>query len=49
MGEETTKGTLRQRADETKQYRCKNLIAVLEDPSPRIGRTYPGPPLEVEG
>ncbi|MEM1293087.1 MAG: RNA methyltransferase [Cyanobacteria bacterium P01_H01_bin.162] len=27
------KSTVRQRADEIKNYRCKNLIAVLEDPN----------------
>ncbi|MEM6434628.1 MAG: RNA methyltransferase [Cyanobacteria bacterium P01_D01_bin.115] len=27
------KSTVRQRADEIKDYRCKNLIAVLEDPN----------------
>ncbi len=33
MAKETTHGTLRQRADEIKPYRCKNLIAVLENPN----------------
>ena len=33
MGEEKQKSTVRQRADEIKPYRCKNLIAVLEDPN----------------
>ena len=33
MIEKTTQGTLRQRADEIKPYRCKNLIAVLENPN----------------
>jgi tRNA (guanosine-2'-O-)-methyltransferase len=27
------KNTIRQRADEVKDYRCKNLIAVIEEPS----------------
>ncbi len=27
------KSTIRQRADEIKQYRCKNLIAVIEEPT----------------
>ena len=30
---EATKSTVRQRADEVKEYRCKNLIAVIEDPN----------------
>jgi tRNA (guanosine-2'-O-)-methyltransferase len=29
---ENTKSTIRQRADEIKDYQCKNLIAVLENP-----------------
>ncbi len=33
MGEKKSKSTLRQRADEIKPYRCKNLIAVLENPN----------------
>jgi tRNA (guanosine-2'-O-)-methyltransferase len=33
MGEEKPKSTVRQRADEVKPFRCKNLIAVLENPS----------------
>jgi tRNA (guanosine-2'-O-)-methyltransferase len=33
MGEEKPKSTVRQRADEIKPFRCKNLIAVLENPS----------------
>lgn len=28
-----TKSTMRQRADEIKDYRCKNLIAVIEEPN----------------
>lgn len=28
-----TKSAIRQRADEVKEYRCKNLIAVIEDPT----------------
>ena len=32
MGELVTKSNLRQRIDKIKQYRCKNLIAVIEDP-----------------
>lgn len=31
--EEKQKRSIRQRADEIKPYRCKNLIAVIEDPS----------------
>jgi len=31
--EEPQKSTVRKRADEIKQYRCKNLIAVIEEPS----------------
>ncbi|MFT6193111.1 MAG: tRNA (guanosine-2'-O-)-methyltransferase [Cognaticolwellia sp.] len=27
-----SKSTIRQRADEIKEYQCKNLIAVLENP-----------------
>ncbi len=30
---ESTKSTARQRADEIKNYRCKNLIAVIEQPN----------------
>jgi tRNA (guanosine-2'-O-)-methyltransferase len=30
---ESTKSTARQRADEIKDYRCKNLIAVIEQPN----------------
>ncbi len=30
--EEKQKSSVRQRADEIKEYRCKNLIAVIEDP-----------------
>lgn len=30
---ETSKNTIRQRADEIKNYRCKNLIAVIEEPN----------------
>ena len=30
---ETSKSTIRQRADEIKDYRCKNLIAVIEEPN----------------
>jgi len=30
---ESTKSTARQRADEIKEYRCKNLIAVIEQPN----------------
>ena len=30
---EAQKSTVRQRADEIKDYRCKNLIAVIEEPS----------------
>ena len=33
MKEEKNKSTARQRADEIKDYRCKNLIAVIENPS----------------
>lgn len=33
MGTITGKSSLRQRADAIKKYRCKNLIAVLENPS----------------
>jgi tRNA (guanosine-2'-O-)-methyltransferase len=33
MGEEKIKSTLRQRADKVKPFRCKNLIAVLEEPT----------------
>ncbi len=33
MSESTQKSTKRQRADEIKPYRCKNLIAVIENPS----------------
>ncbi|MCB1914460.1 MAG: RNA methyltransferase [Rhodocyclaceae bacterium] len=35
MGEvkESGKGTIRRRADEIAPYRCKNLIAVIEDPT----------------
>jgi tRNA (guanosine-2'-O-)-methyltransferase len=33
VGQEKPKSTLRQRADEIKPYRCKNLIAVLENPN----------------
>lgn len=29
---ENPKSTVRQRADEIKEYQCKNLIAVLENP-----------------
>ena len=32
-GEEKQKKSIRDRADEIKVYRCKNLIAVIEDPS----------------
>lgn len=32
MTDEKQKSTIRQRADDIKQYRCKNLIAVIEDP-----------------
>lgn len=32
-GEEKQKKSVRDRADEIKVYRCKNLIAVIEDPS----------------
>ena len=32
MSESVSKGTKRQRADEIKLYRCKHLIAVIEDP-----------------
>ena len=32
MEEEAPKSTKRKRADKIKQYRCKNLIAVIEDP-----------------
>jgi tRNA (guanosine-2'-O-)-methyltransferase len=31
--EEKKKSSVRKRADEIKEYRCKNLIAVIEDPS----------------
>ncbi|MDW7695899.1 RNA methyltransferase [Flammeovirgaceae bacterium SG7u.111] len=31
--EEVNKSTLRKRADEIKEFRCKNLIAVLEEPN----------------
>jgi len=31
--EKVQKSSARQRADEIKEYRCKNLIAVIEDPS----------------
>lgn len=31
--EKPKKSTVRQRADEIKQYRCKNLIAVIEEPT----------------
>ena len=30
---ENTKTTLRKKADEVKDLRCKNLIAVLEEPT----------------
>ena len=33
MEEKKQKSSARQRADEIKDYRCKNLIAVIEDPS----------------
>jgi tRNA (guanosine-2'-O-)-methyltransferase len=33
MEQEKQKKSLRQRADEIKSYRCKNLIAVIENPS----------------
>ncbi|WP_439344128.1 hypothetical protein [Vacuolonema iberomarrocanum] len=33
MEEEKQKSSIRQRADEIRPYRCKNLIAVIEDPS----------------
>lgn len=33
MNEEKQKTSIRQRADEIKAYRCKNLIAVIEDPN----------------
>ena len=33
MDKKNKKSTARQRADEIKQFRCKNLIAVLENPS----------------
>jgi tRNA (guanosine-2'-O-)-methyltransferase len=33
MGEEKIKSTLRQRADKVKPFICKNLIAVLENPT----------------
>ena len=33
MEEEKKKSSVRQRADEIKPYRCKNLIAVIEDPN----------------
>jgi len=29
---ENSKSTVRQRADEIKEYQCKNLVAVLENP-----------------
>ena len=29
---ESSKSSVRQRADEIKEYQCKNLIAVLENP-----------------
>jgi len=32
MTDQKQKSTIRQRADEIKQYRCKNLIAVIEEP-----------------
>ena len=32
MEKEKPKNSVRQRADEIKEYRCKNLIAVIEDP-----------------
>jgi len=32
MDKPTPKSSLRKRVDEIKQYRCKNLIAVMEDP-----------------
>jgi tRNA (guanosine-2'-O-)-methyltransferase len=33
MAEETQKSSIRQRAEEIKLYRCKNLIAVIENPN----------------
>ncbi len=33
MTQSDQKSSVRQRADEIKQYRCKNLIAVLENPN----------------
>ncbi len=37
---DSPKSTIRQRADEIKEYQCKNLIAVLENPMDRKNTGY---------